>query len=201
MSAIMPGVPGIIDSRTGKMNSQVELTCEMCGRTFTRSSAEVNRNRKLGRRVFCSLECTGQANIANLPPTTETARYLWRGKTPDKYSPFREYLKLIRRRTQEHHEGLALTLEDIKQQWERQNGRCPFTGWQLEIPRTTNWAESPITPRRASIDRIDSSVGYVPGNIRFVSVMANYCKNHFSDEEVIEFCRAVVAYQQHLAGS
>jgi hypothetical protein len=182
------------------MKGQVELTCEMCGKVFTRKAAEVNRNRKLGRRVFCSLECTGKANTGNFPPTTATANYLRRGKTPDKYPPFREYLKLIKRRTRERHEKLTLTLEDIKQQWERQNGTCPFTGWQLEIPRTTNWAESPISPRRASIDRIDSSVGYVPGNIRFVSVMANYCKNHFPDEEVLEFCRAVVAHQQNLAG-
>lgn len=57
------------------------------------------------------------------------------------------------------------------------------------------WAESPLTPRRASLDRIDSSIGYIPGNIRFVSVMANYCKNSFSDQEVFEFCQAVVEYQ------
>ena len=177
----------------------VELTCEMCGKVFLRRRGEVERNKKLGRRVFCSRKCTGIANTANLPPLEVTEKNLRRGKIPDEYSPFREYFKLIKRRTKERSEPLSLSLDDLKQQWEKQNGICPFTGWQLEIPRTSHWAECPITPRRASIDRVDSSIGYVPGNIQFVSVMANYCKHQFTDQDVIDFCRAVAEYQDSLA--
>ncbi len=177
----------------------VELTCEICGKVFLRRRGEVQRNKKLGRRVFCSRECTGIASIGNLPPLEVTKKNLRRGKIPDKYSPFREYFKLIKRRTKERNEPLSLSIDDLKQQWEKQNGICPFTGWRLEIPRTSNWGECPITPRRASIDRIDSSIGYVLGNIQFVSVIANYCKHQFTDQDVIDFCRAVVAYQDKLA--
>ena len=174
--------------------SQIQVTCEICGKVFMRKKGEVNRSKRLGRRIFCSRECTGIANIANLPDKPPTD-HLPKGKMADEYSPFREYFKLIRRRTKERREEVNITLEDLQQQWEAQQGICPFTGWELDIPRTTNWREHPITLRRASIDRIDSSQGYVPGNIRFVSVMANYCKNNFTDDDVLEFCRAVVAYQ------
>jgi hypothetical protein len=176
----------------------VELQCETCGKIFMRRAAEAKRNQKLGRRVYCSLECTGKANVGNLPPAPHDLEYLQKGKQTDEYSPFREYFKLIKRRTQQKNQELLITLDDIKQQWERQDGICPFTGWKLEIPRTSNWSESPITPRRASIDRIDSSVWYVPGNVQFVSVMANYCKNNFSVQDVIDFCRAVAEYQDSL---
>jgi len=36
-------------------------------------------------------------------------------------------------------------------------------------------------PFRASVDRIDSSKGYVPGNIQIVAQMVNFAKNKFDD--------------------
>ncbi len=101
---------------------------------------------------------------------------------------------MARRRTLERGETTPLTLEDLKQQWESQNGICPLTGWALELPPTSNWADTPLTPRRASLDRINSSVGYLPGNIRFISVIANYCKHVFTDADVIAFCHAVAEH-------
>jgi hypothetical protein len=174
----------------------VEVRCEVCGGVFLRKKGEVNRSKRLGRKMFCSRRCTGIANTVNLPDEPPTD-HLPKGKNPDQYSPYREYFKLVRRRTEQRGQELLITLEDLKQQWESQNGICPFTGWKMEIPRTTNWSESPLTPRRASVDRIDSSLGYVPGNIRFVSVIANWCKNNFTDEEVIEFCHAVARQHPH----
>ena len=46
-------------------------------------------------------------------------------------------------------------------------------------------------PYTASLDRIDSEKGYVKENVRFVAVIANFSKNKFSDEDVIDFCEAV----------
>ena len=40
----------------------------------------------------------------------------------------------------------------------------------------------------ASIDRMD--LGYI--DVRFVSVMYNYARNTFTDEEVLQFAKAVV---------
>tara|TARA_X000000950_G_scaffold234904_1_gene285076 strand:+ start:286 stop:492 length:207 start_codon:yes stop_codon:yes gene_type:complete len=45
---------------------------------------------------------------------------------------------------------------------------------------------------RASLDRVNSSKGYVKDNVRFIAVIANYCKHSFSDDEVKLFCKAVV---------
>jgi len=35
--------------------------------------------------------------------------------------------------------------------------------------------------------------GYIKGNVRFVSLMANYCRNEFTDEDVKLFCEAVTS--------
>jgi hypothetical protein len=41
------------------------------------------------------------------------------------------------------------------------------------------------------LDRIDSSKGYIFGNVQFVSLMANYAKRDFLEEELLRFCEAV----------
>ena len=84
-----------------------------------------------------------------------------------------------------------LTIDDLIEQWTRQNGICPHTGWELVLPDDTNGWQQGLKPNCASLDRIDSSRGYMKGNIVFVAVMYNYAKNAFSDDDVIAFCRVV----------
>ena len=48
--------------------------------------------------------------------------------------------------------------------------------------------------RKPSLDRVDCTKGYVPGNVRFVTVMANYCRNRFEDKDLIGFCREVAKH-------
>jgi hypothetical protein len=43
----------------------------------------------------------------------------------------------------------------------------------------------------ASLDRIDSSKGYVEGNVQWVHKRINIMKNDLSDSEFIEWCRVV----------
>lgn len=44
-------------------------------------------------------------------------------------------------------------------------------------------------PFKPSIDRIDSSKGYSIDNVRICWLIENLCKNTFSEEDVIEFCK------------
>lgn len=87
---------------------------------------------------------------------------------------------------------MNVTLENLKDQWESQDGRCALTGVEMEILPTSNTrGREPLTPWRASLDRIDNLVGYEPGNIRWICVMANYCRNRFSDEDVRHFAASM----------
>jgi hypothetical protein len=80
----------------------------------------------------------------------------------------------------------------VKAQWEKQNGICPYTGWNL-VNVETSRQKLDKSPNKASLDRSESSIGYVPGNIQFVAMMANFAKNNFSSAQLVEFCRAVTA--------
>ena len=61
----------------------------------------------------------------------------------------------------------------------------------ITVGSSAGWVGGPHL-RRASLDRIDNSLGYVKGNVRFISIMANYCRNTFEDKDLMEFCEAVV---------
>lgn len=158
---------------------------------------EVNRFREIGDNRQSSLYRLGiniVGNISKLP--AELAKTLETGTRRDEYSRFRQHHKLARRRVKGRSRECTITLQQLKEQWERQGGCCPYTGWELDSPdTTTEWNNYILHPRRASLDRIDSSLGYVPGNVQFVSVIANYAKNSFSERELLNFCKAVVDYR------
>lgn len=56
----------------------------------------------------------------------------------------------------------------------------------------------PKHPFKPSIDRIDSSKGYTIDNIQIIWLIENYCKNTFTNEQVLEFCKAKLALNQGL---
>ncbi len=105
----------------------------------------------------------------------------------DGFSPFRKVLRVAK----QHANGpVEITLDDLKSQWEKQNGICPLTGWKLQLSETSGH-QLPKTTNRASLDRIDSTKGYVKGNIRFIAMIAQFAKNTWTDREVLLFCEAV----------
>ena len=171
----------------------ITLTCDTCNKEFEKVRGEYNRKVRQGKtKFYCSLKCSSRRpeNVARMLQyeghrwTTETCP----SKTLDEYSKFRPFLKLCRQRNKD----FDLTLEYLKELWESQNGVCPFTGFELEARTYDGKSDNPLNIRSASVDRIDNSKGYVKGNVRFVSVMFNFARNTFSDEEVIEFAQAVV---------
>jgi hypothetical protein len=86
-----------------------------------------------------------------------------------------------------------VTVEFLYGLWEKQGGICALSGIKMELPKTTTkWKSQPNTPNRVSLDRINNDIPYLKDNVRFVTYMANVCRNKFTDEEVIEFCGAVV---------
>lgn len=63
---------------------------------------------------------------------------------------------------------------------------CPLLGAWLAA------AEGKAGPNSPSLDRIDSSKGYVPGNIWVISHKANAMKNNASREELATFAQNVL---------
>lgn len=94
---------------------------------------------------------------------------------------------------------IALTREDLTRLWYHQEGLCAISGRLMEIPdmlhdkhNNVGRRRTHLSPWRASLDRIDSSQGYMVGNVQFVCTIANLAKADFTLEELKAFCMAVV---------
>jgi hypothetical protein len=171
----------------------ITLTCDTCNKEFEKAKNEYNRRVRLGKdKFYCGMSCAKKAPDSIERLVANRSNYpVWELNNPskhDKYSKFRPFLKLCRQRKKD----FDLTLEYLKELWESQNGICPFTGFELEARTYDGKSDNPLNIKSASLDRIDNSKGYVKGNVRFVSVMFNFARNKFSDEEVIEFAQAVI---------
>jgi hypothetical protein len=79
-----------------------------------------------------------------------------------------------------------ITKEYINQLFENQKGRCALSGLEITLPKT--WRDRKYT---ASLDRINSDIGYLKNNIQWVHKHINVMKNIFTQNMFIFMCKEV----------
>ena len=84
---------------------------------------------------------------------------------------------------------LTITIEEAWTQFLAQDRRCALTGVRLTFG---DGVRDPA--RTASLDRIDSSKGYVLGNFQWVSKPINRMKWDLRGDDFVSLCRAVADY-------
>lgn len=87
---------------------------------------------------------------------------------------------------------VSVTKEQILELLEKQDYKCALSGLPLIMSKTfskdrTNLASSTT----ASLDRIDSSKGYVLGNVQWVHKDVNIMKNKFNQDYFINLCKLI----------
>lgn len=175
----------------------VTFICDNCGKEAQKPLSEYNRNIKLGRKNFCCRSCsaTYRCNLYKDTPTEAQLQAQQNIKNycqnhKDELTPFRYSFRNAKKRFKEFN----LTLEDLKQIWEQQAGICPYTGLKLKLPTYTKCKNIWY---RASLDRIDSSKGYIVGNVQFVSTPINFMKSTMSDLETKQYLKLISFYTSH----
>ena len=79
---------------------------------------------------------------------------------------------------------------DIRYAWDlflKQNRKCALTGVELYF---ACGKKRPVG--NASLDRINSNIGYVRGNVQWVHKDVNIMKNKLDQTEFIEWCQLVI---------
>lgn len=146
-----------------KQAKEISVICAHCGNTFMRRLSDLAKNQKRGCKNYCSKAC---ASV---------------------FFPFKRHLSEASRRSLLKNIPFNLSLADLEAQWNKQNGVCPYSGYQL-ILRKQNKVSVGDIPEKASLDRIDSSKGYTKDNIEWVCVMAQNAKNTFTPSQLVKFC-------------
>lgn len=150
--------------------------CKQCGVTFTPKTRHLNR-----ASAFCSKSCSSKYHFGDgiTHKINSKSKYRW-------------LLHRVSSNVRHKKRDLEfdLSVEDLQDIDKKQNGKCALSGITLEFRNQYG----PSQPYQASVDRIDHNKGYTKDNVRLICIMANYCRNGYTDKDVIEFCRAVALY-------
>jgi len=168
------------------MTSYKTITCQQCGSEKDIPLGEYNRKIKKQTPFFCSRSCSGSFNIKSREylkeyyNSEENKIHLARFNKirSENVNVFSYFLKNCKRRKTKK---FNLTVEYLQTIWDSQNGLCAISNISLELPSNTRGFKTVKPFNGASLDRIDSSLGYIEGNVQFVCMGINYMKNEWSE--------------------
>jgi hypothetical protein len=106
----------------------------------------------------------------------------------DAKCPFKYILRMLNR---PNRKPCNLKIEDLKKAWEESGGICQYTKIKLILPIGSVNPNPAISYKMASIDRIDSSKGYIKGNIQYVSRNINYAKGILTHQQMLDFINLI----------
>jgi hypothetical protein len=167
--------------------------CSACGAEKELSSFtfDSTRGRYVSKCKECRAEYLRKYRKANIERTRQLDRN-WAAKNKDKIceknkkryvnlSLDQKMQMLLKTASGDRRKfEVLVTLEDLKNLWEKQKGRCAYT-------------QLPLTPEghqlnTMSIDRIDSSKHYTVDNIQFVCVPVNRMKLDLEESVFLNLC-------------
>jgi len=105
----------------------------------------------------------------------------------------RDYISYLRSKAIKR-KNTCISLDDLVKIYENQNGKCALTGWDMTMILGNGNVHT-----NASIDRIDSSKGYVIDNIQFVCRIVNTAKSDLSQEDFINLCKIIINNQNGIS--
>ena len=176
------------------------ITEDFTGKQFSKLTViSLANNDAHGKtRWLCRCEC-GKEKLIN-------SASLKRGLTKScgfccklhNFKGYKDISGVFWRRTKEHasKRGLVfdITPEYIWSLYEKQNKKCSMSG--VDICFVSNNDKG--STQTASIDRIDSTKGYITDNIQLVHKRINFLKGSLTNDELIFLCRCVVKHNKKI---
>lgn len=172
-----------------------KVICHQCQKEFDKPVTDIKQNIKFNRKMFCSKICSGRytgtlsrgkrkGNMESIYRAHDT--YMEKFKRDPFLSPFNYLIGQARHR---YHDFL-LNYQILFDQWDKQKGKCIYTGIELKLP-THKIKHHRIY--QASLDRIDSSKGYIEGNVHFVSAAINMMKGNMTHDDTVAMIKLIKA--------
>lgn len=148
---------------------QTEKICPNCGKFFQVPPSDIGK-------LCCSKECKDA---------------FYEGKNHKSFEGYGElglsYFNSIKNRASKKGKRrlpkeFSITIEQAWERFVEQNRRCSLTNLELTFGKN----------QTASLDRIDSSKGYIKGNIQWVHKDVNIMKNDLDSETFFLYCKLIV---------
>lgn len=117
--------------------------------------------------------CNKCCNVFNNNNNWQGTRYIGLG-----------YFNAIKHSAKKRGHSFNITIEYVDKLLIEQNFKCIYSGLELAIVSRNSKCD-------ASLDRIDSKIGYEIGNVQWVHKIVNDMKGRLPHEEFIRFCKLV----------
>ena len=145
--------------------------CE-CGKETVYSSDHLTRKNSPVKSCGCSAKASGARHSQ------------WKGCGEISGNWFYNHVLRERKQGDRARVSVELTVDEAWELFLRQERKCALSGLPLTISPTGKYND-------ASIDRIDSSKGYIIENVQWVHKHINFMKRTYSQEYFIKMCKAV----------
>jgi len=166
---------------------------------------EPKQQKKIDRfvRLYGAIRAAEFDRIIRGEPIYGTVATLWKqwDWSVDIYTlqDARRHMKgnLDRVRNRRNGHTVEITLEHALRLCEQQNWLCAYSEQPLDFTRGGQMFKGKwCNPSSATLDRIDSSQGYVEGNVQIIEWRYNLLKSDFTVEELTEMCAQIVKRHQ-----
>ncbi len=141
-----------------------------CVYELARVTGKVGPNKSCG--CVMSLGKIGLKNVA------------WKGSRTGDRDISGTYINRIRKSAKERGLSFNLTVDYLHELFINQDGKCALSGINLTLIRSREEGT-------ASLDRINSDLGYQEGNVQWVHKTMNRMKMDINQDEFINFCKMV----------
>lgn len=102
------------------------------------------------------------------------------------------YFCIIKNNAKKRNLDFNITLEQLQELLEKQQYKCALSGLDIVCSRTSSKKRFNYKEQTASLDRIDSSKGYIIGNIQWLHKDINNMKQSFSEKQLFKYCKLIL---------
>lgn len=166
-----------------------ECLC-VCGKV----KIQCSNNLKSGHVRSCGCLKNEMLVESNKKNTIERSKKLRKGSKDIPGTYFREIQNSAKKRKLDFN----LTLGYLQNLYDSQNHKCAISGEEIYIGYDCmKYLNHPKEEKTASLDRIDSSKGYIKGNVQWVHLKVNYMKHSMMTTELLHWCRRILEYNEN----
>jgi hypothetical protein len=101
------------------------------------------------------------------------------------------YLRKIKEGAASRNIPINVTAEYLWDLYLKQNKKCALTGMYIDFGKHTHTGKTKLQSQTASLDRINSDIGYVVDNLQWVHKHINIMKNRYDNEYFKQICKMV----------
>lgn len=150
--------------------------CTECNEVVFHSSVDSRSHSKNVKCLKCSHKDRDRVNCGN-------SNGKWSGYEEVSLS----YFNGVKSNAKKRNLIFDISMKDIWNQFIKQNKKCIYTGLELQLPRRTRLERI----GNASLDRIDSTKGYIQKNVQWVHKDINWMKQDFEQSYFVKMCDLV----------